>query len=135
MFSHQRTTDTTVPCQILIMDDHQDGADALAILLRREGHDVHVAYSAAAALELAETHHPDVFLLDLGMPELDGYTVAVKLRHELNFQDAMIIAVTGYGMAGDRARTASAGFDAHLTKPVDLRAILGLLPARVSSGV
>jgi CheY-like chemotaxis protein len=117
------------------MDDHQDGADALAVLLRRQGYDVHVAYSASAALELAGSHRPDMFLLDLGMPELDGYTVAVKLRHELKFRDAMIVAVTGYGMAGDRARTAAAGFDAHLTKPVDVGAILSLVRAEVSSSV
>jgi len=113
--------------RVLIMDDHRDCAESLALLLRLDGHEVYVAYSAARALELASTHRPDVFLLDLGMPELDGFTVAVKLRKELGFTKALIIAVTGYGMAGDRARTAAAGFDLHLTKPIDGRQVAQLL--------
>jgi CheY-like chemotaxis protein len=118
---------------ILIMDDHKDCADSLAMLMRQGGHHVYVAYSAMQALELAKQHRPDVFLLDLGMPILDGYTVAVRLRQEMNFSQALIIAVTGYGMAGDRARTTAAGFDQHLTQPIDSAKLLGLLSTELAA--
>jgi DNA-binding response OmpR family regulator len=113
--------------KVLIMDDRKDCADSLAIILRHHGHDVLVAYSAEAALKIAATQRPDVFLLDLGMPDMDGFTVAVKLRHELSFKDALIVAVTGFGIAGDRARTAAAGYDLHLTKPIDGNKLVELL--------
>ena len=132
MTSERRRTHSEVR-HVLVMDDHRDCADSLAILLRQGGHDVSVAYSAKKALELAESQRPDVFLLDLGMPDLDGFTVAVKLRHDLNFRDALIVAVTGYGIAGDRARTAAAGFDLHLIKPVDGRQLLERLSVESAS--
>jgi CheY-like chemotaxis protein len=127
MLDEQPTSSLPKIRHVLVMDDHKDCADSLAMILRHDGHNVHVAYSALQALELAVAYRPDMFLLDLGMPDMDGYTVAVKLRHDLNFANALIIAVTGYGIAGDRARTAAAGFDLHLTKPIDRPKLLEML--------
>jgi len=98
-----------------------------------KGHQVFVAYSADAALDLARSERPNVFLLDLSMPESDGFTIGAQLRHDLNFKDALIIAVTGYGMECDRARTAAAGFDLHLTKPVDSLKVMQIITTETSA--
>jgi CheY-like chemotaxis protein len=105
--------------RVLVADDNRDAADTLGMLLELYGHEVRVAHSGNAALEMAQTFRPDVALLDIGMPDLDGYAVARNLRVENSCPDIVLIALTGYGQDGDKARARAAGFDHHLTKPVD----------------
>ena len=92
-------------------------------LLRLSGHEVRVAYGGPAALEAARAFRPQVVLLDLGLPGLDGYEVARRLRADPLTADCLLVAVSGYGQAEDRARSKEAGFDHHLTKPPDLAGI------------
>jgi PAS domain S-box-containing protein len=110
---------TIVGRRVLVADDNKDAADALAMLLELAGHEVRVAHGGRAALSLAQTFRPDVALLDIGMPELNGYEVAKELRREPWGSRMCLIALTGWGQDEDRQRAKDAGFDRHLTKPVD----------------
>lgn len=114
--------------RILVVDDNVDAADSLAMVLTRiGGHSVTVAYRADQAFVAARAHLPEVVLLDIGMPQVDGYAVARQLREMPETRDATIIAVTGYGRTTDRAESLAAGFDLHLLKPVDPRELLAYL--------
>jgi len=104
--------------RILVADDNHDSAEVLATLLNLHGHDVRVAHDGVEALEIAESFLPDVVLLDLGMPKMDGYETARQTRSRPWGKHAMLIALTGWGQQQDRHRTAEVGFDAHLVKPV-----------------
>jgi CheY-like chemotaxis protein len=115
------------PRRVLVVDDVADTADMLAMLVEMEGHDVQVARSGPAALELAAACRPDVVLLDLGMPGMDGYEVARRLREQQGGDKLALIAVTGYGQHEDRERTRAAGFRHHLLKPVDVEELRRLL--------
>jgi PAS domain S-box-containing protein len=115
-----RPTLTTVPRRILVVDDNVDAAATLEMLLKSLGHETCVVHDGVGALQMADEFRPDVVLLDLGMPGLDGYETARRLRavkKELPFR---IIALTGWGQESDRQKTREAGFDLHLTKPVEL---------------
>ena len=101
------------------MDDNRDAADSLALVLRLDGHQVTVAYDGPAALAVARAVRPDVVLLDLGMPGMDGYEVCRQLRRLPELAGARVVAVTGWGQEADRRRSAEAGFDRHLVKPAD----------------
>ncbi|MGH8308466.1 MAG: response regulator, partial [Steroidobacteraceae bacterium] len=103
--------------RIVVVDDNRDAADSMAVFLRLGGHEVATVFDGASALELVRTFEPDVVLLDLGLPGMNGYEVAERVR--AFDPDVRIIAVTGYGQSGDRRRTRDAGFDHHLVKPVD----------------
>jgi signal transduction histidine kinase/ActR/RegA family two-component response regulator len=105
--------------RILIADDNRDAADSMGLLLELAGHDVAVAHSGNQALALGGQRHPDVVILDIGMPDLNGYEVARLIRQEKWGRDAFLLAVTGWGQAGDQEKARAAGFDRHLTKPVD----------------
>jgi PAS domain S-box-containing protein len=118
---------TIVGRRVLVADDNKDAADALAMLLELAGHEVRVAHGGRAALSLAQTFRPDVALLDIGMPELNGYEVAKLLRREPWGSRMFLIALTGWGQDEDRQRAKEAGFDRHLTKPVDTDALEILL--------
>lgn len=109
--------------RILVVDDNVDAAQSLAMLLEISGHRVHTAYDGHAALEAAQEHRPDVAFLDIGLPKLDGYEVARRLRREPTLADMALIAMTGFGQATDRERSSDAGFDKHLLKPVDLQTV------------
>ncbi len=114
--------------RILVVDDNVDAADSLAILLQALGHDTSVAYDGIEALELAEAYRPDIVFLDIGMPRMNGLEVAAALRKKPAFQRTVLIALTGWGSHEDRARSQSAGFDHHLTKPASptlLKRLLG----------
>jgi signal transduction histidine kinase len=113
--------------RILVVDDNRDGAVILAKLLRYAGHEVEAAHSGLAALEVARTFAPDVVLLDIGLPGMDGLEVARRLRCDLGLTESLLVAVTGYGHDEDRRRSHDAGFNAHLVKPVDLGALNELL--------
>jgi CheY-like chemotaxis protein len=111
---------THTSLRVLIVDDNQDGADSLLLLLQAYGVEPRVAYDGESALLAARAFRPDVVLLDIGMPGLDGYEVARRLRRQEGLHDALLVALTGYAGEEDRRRSAEAGFDAHLTKPADL---------------
>ncbi len=113
--------------KVLVVDDNQDTARGMARLLKLAGHEVKVAHDGWAAIEVARQFAPAAVLLDIGLPGLDGYEVATRLRHEGTCQDALLIAASGYGEDQARDRSRQAGFDHHLTKPVDFDAITALL--------
>jgi signal transduction histidine kinase/DNA-binding response OmpR family regulator len=117
------------PRRVLLVDDNVDGAVILARLLRAGGHRGDRAHDGRTALELAGATCPDVVLLDIGLPEMDGYEVATRLRGMEGLQRATLVALTGYGQEEDRRRSTAAGFDHHLVKPVDPDAIRDLLDA------
>jgi signal transduction histidine kinase len=119
--------------RVLIVDDNRDAAATLARLLRLMGHQVETAHHGQLALEVATRVGPDVILLDIGLPGLDGFNVCRRLRQHAMTAGARIIAVTGYTQEEDRRRSREAGFDAHLVKPVDLEALEGLLGPRAES--
>jgi PAS domain S-box-containing protein len=122
------TAETTpVGRRILVADDNQDAADSLAMILEMSGHDVRVVHDGRAALSVAQTFRPDTMLLDIGMPQLNGYQVAQALRQEPWGGRITLIALTGWGQESDRQRAMDAGFDHHLTKPVDLGALESLM--------
>jgi PAS domain S-box-containing protein len=119
--------------RILVVDDNADAAASLALLLKFSGHEAHVAHDGEAALRLAETLRPDAVLLDVGMPGMDGYEVARRLRQRPGMDNLVIIAVTGYGAETDRRRARAAGFDHHLTKPIELASVADLITRRGSA--
>jgi signal transduction histidine kinase/ActR/RegA family two-component response regulator len=112
---------------ILVVDDNQSSADSLALLLQLSGHDTRVAYSGPEALDIAAAFRPDVVLLDIGLPEMDGFEVARRLREREDSGRAILVAVTGYGQEEVRQRAKEVGFDNHLLKPLDLDALLSVL--------
>lgn len=113
---------------VLIVDDDRDTADSLALLLSLWGHQPLVAYDGFAALEMAANQCPDAIVLDIGLPKLDGYALAHRLRRLPGMARAPVIAVTGYGQETDRQRSRAAGIDHHLLKPIDPRELRRLLP-------
>jgi CheY-like chemotaxis protein len=113
--------------RILIVDDNRDAADALCRLLNAMGHIATATYDGRGGLEAARRQKPDVVLLDLGMPEWDGFEVFSRMRAELALANTRIVALTGWGREEDRQRTRRAGFDAHLVKPADVKAIDAVL--------
>ena len=116
-----------VPRRVIVVDDNADSADSLALLLRLDGHNVETANDGEEALEVAERFQPDAMLLDLGMPHLNGFEVCKRVRERPWGRSILMIAQTGWGQAQDRARTVEAGFDAHLTKPIDPAAVQEML--------
>lgn len=117
--------------RVLVVDDNVDAANALRYLLENDGHEVQVASDGASGLKLAREFRPHFLLLDIGLPKLDGYELARQVRADAALADTTIIAVTGYGQPEDRERTAAAGFDYHLTKPVEFQSLQRLF--RVAS--
>jgi len=119
--------------RILIADDNNDALESLATLLQLSGHEVFTATNGGTALQSAERHRPEVALLDIGMPMLDGYEVAKRIRAQPWGQRITLVALTGWGQDSDRRRSREAGFDSHLVKPLDLETLTDLL-ARLPSG-
>jgi two-component system CheB/CheR fusion protein len=113
--------------KILVVDDSRDAADTCAILLELSGHHVQTAYTGQRALELAESFRPHVLLLDIGLPDLDGYQLAKKIRATPWGRGTVLIAVTGWGQEADRRRAFEAGFDQHLTKPIAAETVESLI--------
>jgi two-component system CheB/CheR fusion protein len=135
--TRQAKGDNPTARRVLVVDDSGDAAQSLAMLLRIQGHDVTVALDGPGALEAARQHRPEVVLLDIGLPGVDGYEVAARLRREPGTQGAFLVAMTGYGQEEDRRRSREAGFDCHLVKPVDpedLRRLLDRREARLVRG-
>jgi PAS domain S-box-containing protein len=116
-------------CRVLVVDDNVDGALIQQTLLESRGHVVRVVHDGCAVLEAALKFRPDVILLDIGLPGMNGYEVAEAIRHKPIFKDILLIAVTGYGLAADRERTREVGFDHHLVKPADFADVENILRA------
>lgn len=115
------------PRHVLVVDDNADAAGSLAMLLRLWGHEATIAHDGPTALEAVESRVPDIALLDIGLPGMDGYTLARRLRTHLPARRTVLVAVTGWGQDEDRAQTREAGFDHHLVKPVELSTLQQLL--------
>jgi CheY-like chemotaxis protein len=112
--------------RVLVVDDNVDNAKGLERFLKLLGDDVQVAFDGAAAIEIARAQRPEIVLLDIGLPGMDGYQVVKRLRTEEFGKDALIIAISGYGQPEDLRRSQEAGFDHHLVKPVDYDALMTL---------
>ena len=113
--------------RILVVDDSADSAETLARVLRAEGHEVQTAYGGQSALEIARATVPEVVMLDLGMPRIDGFEVARRIRQEPVLKDVVLVAITGYGQDEDRRQSQAAGFNAHLVKPLELSGLRSVL--------
>lgn len=113
--------------RILLIDDNVIGARVMGIFLTRLGHSVEIAHSGPDGIDVARRFQPEIVLCDIGLPEMDGYAVARALRSDPGVHEAYIVAVSGYGQQEDRRRAFEAGFDKHLTKPVDLAEFKRLL--------
>jgi PAS domain S-box-containing protein len=125
----QRTPRARVARRVLVVDDNRDGAAMIAGLLAAAGHEVRVANDAPQALVAIETFTPQVAILDIGLPVMDGYALGGELRARLGKDAPVLVALTGYGQEQDRGRSAEAGFAQHLVKPVDAETLIGLLDA------
>jgi CheY-like chemotaxis protein len=117
--------------KILVVDDNMDAAETLSNLLEICGHTVITAHDGPSALEEAEAFRPDYVLLDIGLPGMDGYQVAERLRQHEEFENTRLIAISGYGHDESRLGSEKTGFDHHLTKPVDPDALMSLLQSPV----
>ncbi|SAL58357.1 response regulator [Caballeronia humi] len=109
----------TAPARrVLLVDDSADAAEALSMLLETLGHDVRTKHDGASALAIVDEFRPEVVICDIGLPGMDGFAVARELRKLPSTRDALLLALTGFGGADDRARATAAGFDHHIVKPV-----------------
>jgi PAS domain S-box-containing protein len=115
------------PLKVLVVDDNRDAAESCAALLSLNDHDVRMAFDGRTAVEIASTFHPDVLLLDIGLPDMSGYQVAAKIRSMPWAGAAILIAVSGWGRDEDKRRAVAAGFDQHLTKPISGEALESVL--------
>jgi CheY-like chemotaxis protein len=114
---------------VLVVDDCPDTATSMEVLLRLWGHDVRVAHDGPAALNLAQTYHPDAVFLDIGLPGMDGFQVAQRLHERPELSDTLLFSLSGYGQESDRQHALESGCACHLVKPVDpnmLRTLLGI---------
>jgi CheY-like chemotaxis protein len=115
---------------VLVIEDNRDAREMLRMLLELAGHVVFDASDGVRGLELLEAEHPDVAIIDIGLPGLDGYQIARRIRAHPNGRGMLLLALTGYGFPSDRLHSAEAGFDHHLVKPVDTDELTHLLSAR-----
>jgi two-component system CheB/CheR fusion protein len=113
--------------EILLVEDNVDAAESLAMLLEALGHRVRSVSDGLAALEAAGADRPEVMLVDIGLPGIDGYEVARRIRRHPDLKEVTLVALTGYGREDDERKAMAAGFDVHLTKPVDPDALQGLI--------
>jgi CheY-like chemotaxis protein len=125
--TRQGTGEATPKRRLLVVDDNKDAAESMSMLLEMWGHEVVYAYDGPSALETAEQWQPEAVFLDIGLPGMDGYEVAERLRELPHAKDAVLIAITGYGQEDDRLRSRQAGIDHHLVKPVAPDALRSLI--------
>jgi CheY-like chemotaxis protein len=118
--------------RVLIVDDNRDSARTLSMSLRLGGHETATAHDGVEAIKTAQEFQPDIVLLDIGLPKLNGYEVCRRLR-ELRDRNVLIVALTGWGQEDDRRQSAAAGFDLHLVKPINLPMLEELLASREST--
>ena len=115
--------------RVLVVDDNVDAAESLGLLLKASGHDVRTAYDGSKVLEAALDYRPNVVLLDIGLPGMNGYEVAKQIRQQPALKNSVLVAMTGYGQESDRKSSHEAGFDHHLVKPADFAKLLQILAA------
>jgi CheY-like chemotaxis protein len=120
-------TNAAKPMAVLIVDDNRDAADSLAILIQDDGHEVAVAYDSESGLELARKVLPKIIFHDIGLPVVDGYAAALRLRRDPQFAQTMLVALTAYDSAPDRDRSLAAGFDLHMVKPIHFEEVRRIL--------
>lgn len=120
-------TGAAIPRRVLVVDDNRDSADSIAMLLKLLGADVHVVYDGPGALSAIDAFQPSVVLLDIGLPSMDGYEVARRIRQRPELNALTLIALTGWGQTEDRVRSREAGFQHHLVKPADPTVLQSLL--------
>jgi len=120
--------------RILIVDDNRDGADSLSKMLQLMGNDTRTAYDGQEAVDAAGNFRPDVVLLDIGMPQLNGYDACRRIRGQPWAENIVICAMTGWGQEEDRRRSHDAGFDHHMVKPVEPRALMNMLASIPRTG-
>jgi PAS domain S-box-containing protein len=120
------------PRRVLVVDDNVDAADGLKMILELSGHEVMIAYNGRAALELVGISKPEIVLLDIGLPELDGYSVALQMRKLDPEREMLLVALTGYGREQDRERAMASGFDHHLVKPIHYDALHAIIPPAIT---
>ena len=113
--------------RVLVVDDHEDSTESLGLLLRLMGHDVRLAADGPSALDAVQEFSPEIVFLDIGLPGMDGYEVAARLRENPGFAQTRLIALTGYGQEEDRQRSLEVGFEAHLVKPIEMESLHALL--------
>jgi CheY-like chemotaxis protein len=113
--------------KILVVDDNRDSAISLAMLLRLAGHQTSTAFTGTSALQASEQDRPDVILLDIGLPDLNGFEVAQQIRERPWGREVTLVALTGWGQVEDRQKSKAAGFDHHMIKPVEHAALMKLL--------
>jgi CheY-like chemotaxis protein len=130
---HTKTANSPTGSRLLIVEDNADTAESLARLLRHLGHEVQIAREGPRAIEIVVRQRPEFVLLDIGLPGMDGYEVAARLRQEASCKETVIIAISGYGRSEDQQRSREAGIDHHLVKPIDHEALRELLGQRVAS--
>ena len=118
--------------RVLVVDDNRDSAESLAMMLQLSGYEVHKAHDGLEAIEVAARLRPDVILLDIGLPSLNGYDVCRRMREQDESSDAFILALTGWGQEEDKRRSTAAGFDGHLVKPVNLARLIHMINSRLS---
>jgi len=128
--ANKATSSSGSPLRILVVDDNADAADTLAELLKLKGHDVRSECDGPSALNVAASFRPEFILLDIGLPGMDGYEVARRVRQAPELSKTTLVALTGYGQEKDRQQSRSAGFDHHLVKPVDPEALLALFTSK-----
>jgi CheY-like chemotaxis protein len=121
--------------KVLVVDDNVDAADVLGDALAASGYEVKIAHDAPSALEIAETFAPQLALLDIGLPVMDGYELGERLKRLPGLSNLELVAVTGYGQLRDRRRSRTAGFREHLVKPIDFSRLVALIPGLVSPAV
>jgi CheY-like chemotaxis protein len=131
--SEKEAVAAKAPLRILIVDDNRDGADSLGMMLRLMGNEVRTAYDGEEAVTAAGEYRPDVVLLDIGLPKLNGYEACRRIREQPWSKNVILVAVTGWGQEEDRRRSHEAGFDKHMVKPVDSRALMKLLAELVGA--
>jgi CheY-like chemotaxis protein len=119
--------------RVVVADDNADYAESTAIILRMEGHEVHTAYDGMQTVELTQSLRPDVVLLDIGLPKLNGYEAARRIRATNGMEKALLVAISGWGQRRDRELAQAAGFDQHLVKPVDPDVLLQIIANRAPS--
>ena len=117
--------------RVLIVEDNQDAGEMYRILIELAGHEVLLADNGTRGLELLKTARPDIALVDIGLPGMDGYELARRFRAEADGKGVLLVALTGYDSSGDRDRSRQAGFDLHLIKPVDPVVLTSLLDSRI----
>jgi CheY-like chemotaxis protein len=123
---HEASSNREAP-RVLVVDDNYDSADSIALLLNLWGHECRTVYDGNAVPGAVHEFRPDIVLLDIGLPGIDGYELARRLRAQPETRDLLLVAMTGYGQDQDRQLTREAGFDHHLVKPVDMETLKSIL--------